>query len=159
VLFQLITIGRAKTPYVLEGIADYQKRLTRYCKFRSSEIAAKSLPPHPQSAEIDKILKTEAHDLQKKVNQRFPIIVLDRKGKDISSLEFAQKITSWQNQAQKEIQFVIGGPFGLHEDFLQKAQERWSLSKMTLPHELCILIFLEQLYRAHTINRNEPYHK
>jgi 23S rRNA (pseudouridine1915-N3)-methyltransferase len=159
VLFQLYTIGRPKTSYVRAGIADYQKRLTRYCKFCLGEISPKPLPPHPQKSQIDKILESEAQDLQKKLTPGQPLIVLDIQGKGITSEQFAQKITNWQNQAKKEIQFVIGGPFGLPEDFVQRAQERWSLSKMTLPHELCVLIFLEQLYRAHTIIRNEPYHK
>ncbi|MCV5968535.1 23S rRNA (pseudouridine(1915)-N(3))-methyltransferase RlmH, partial [Lactococcus petauri] len=85
------------------------------------------------------------------------LLALDLSGKTYSSETFAEFIRKLQNDGVRELQAVIGGPFGLHEKIVKSARYRLSLSTMTLPHEVAALVFAEQLYRAHTILKNEPY--
>ena len=86
------------------------------------------------------------------------VVLLDNKGKASSSLQFAQKLQSWLNSGKKRLLFVVGGAYGFSDETYSKASEKCSLSKMTFSHQMVRLFFAEQLYRAFTILKNEPYH-
>ena len=86
------------------------------------------------------------------------VVLLDNKGKASSSLQFAQKLQSWLNSGKKRLLFVVGGAYGFSDEIYSKACEKCSLSKMTFSHQMVRLFFAEQLYRAFTILKNEPYH-
>lgn len=126
-------IGKIKKPYVKEGVNVFLKRLKKYAKVEYKEV--------------------KGFD-----NLKGYIIVLDVKGKRVSSEEFAKKLKKLMVH-EKDITFVIGGPEGIPKDIIEKSNEQISLSTMTFPNELVRLIFLEQLYRGFTIINNEPYHK
>jgi len=85
-------------------------------------------------------------------------ICLDEFGKEFTSMSLSKKIESFQNRSIKEVNIIIGGAYGFHKDVLDKCDEKWALSKMTLPHDICRILLTEQLYRAFSILRGEKYH-
>ena len=87
------------------------------------------------------------------------VVALDEGGKSVSSVQVAARLDRWAMEGRGAVAFVIGGPNGLDREWLARVPERWSLSKMTLPHRLARLVLMEQIYRGCTINRGEPYHK
>lgn len=102
--------------------------------------------------------KAEAVMILDMLTKEDHLIALDERGKMLDSLQLAQMIQQCANDSVKNLVFLVGGAFGIHQDLLQRAQFKWSLSALTFPHQLVRLILAEQLYRACTINRNEKYH-
>lgn len=151
----LITIGDIKEKYLKDAIAEYSKRISRFAELKIIEIkenVAKS------TSDLDTInaLKKDAIEIKKYI-KGYPIC-LDVKGKMISSEDFAKKIENLSLQTS-EISFIIGASNGIHEEIKTICKEKISFSPMTFPHQLMRVIFLEQLYRAFTINNNISYHK
>ncbi|MBS4013650.1 MAG: 23S rRNA (pseudouridine(1915)-N(3))-methyltransferase RlmH [Bacteroidetes bacterium] len=151
----LLIIGKTEEKYLQEGISKYTERLKHYITFNIKEIPAlkntKNLNP-------DQIKKNEA-DLILKYFPDFDYkILLDEKGKSLTSLEFADFLNKKTLQSIKNIVFVIGGAYGFDNDVYEKADMKLSLSNMTFSHQMIRLFFAEQLYRAFSILRNEPYH-
>ena len=147
----LICTGKTSEKYVSEGIRIYAERLKHYCKFNLLEIES-------GKGDIGTIKKKESGLILKKTNEKDFLILLDEKGKEFSSAAFAEAITHHQNISTKHIVFVIGGAYGFSEEIYQRANMKLALSRMTFPHQLVRIIFLEQLYRAFTILRGEKYH-
>ena len=108
---------------------------------------------------IDRVRADEAKKIAKHIKPGDYVIAMDERGKSIDSIELSKKIERWSHEGPSNIVFVIGGPVGLDRTFLKTANERWMLSSMTLPHRLARVVLAEQLYRACTIIRKEPYHK
>lgn len=145
------TIGSTKSPVYAEMISDYNKRLQHYLKYeyREIDIPAKGNPARVMEIEKDRIMKSlKANDI---------LILWDVKGKQMSSEDYAEFMQS-QMMTGADIVFLIGGAYGFHKELKQRAAHRLSLSKMTFNHQMVRVIALEQLYRAMTILRNEPYH-
>lgn len=151
----LILVGKTDDPYIEKGMSKYLKRLKHYVNFETKIIPALK-NTKKMSTEIQKKLEGE------KIIQMLPdnpmVVVLDEKGKQLTSAEFSKTLENKMSTGIRNVIFVIGGPYGFSEEVYNKANEEVSLSKMTFPHQLVRLIFMEQLYRAFTIIRNESYH-
>ncbi|MCQ0111954.1 23S rRNA (pseudouridine(1915)-N(3))-methyltransferase RlmH [Zhouia amylolytica] len=152
---KLIAIGKTDNSHLQELINDYQKRLGFYVKFNLEIIPdiknAKNLSESQQK-------EKEGQMILKKIQSTDQLILLDEQGKNFSSEHFAEYLQKKMNSGIKQLVFVIGGPYGFSEEVYQKSQGKISLSKMTFSHQMVRLFFIEQIYRAFTILRNEPYH-
>lgn len=149
----LITIGKTKEKYVLEGIKIYQNKLRHYCNLEYIEI--KDADP---SGSSEQIKEKEAAMIAKHIKNESLLICLDEHGKQFTSEEWAECIQQYQNKSVKNLIFIIGGAFGIHQNLLSQSNLKLSLSKMTFNHEMVRLFFLEQMYRGYTILKNEKYH-
>ena len=148
---RLIAVGKLRESYLQEGLTEYLKRLRPYAKTEIIEI-----PDEPDAALRAK--EREGEKILSRVGPEDYLIALDRQGKQLSSPEFAAAIQEWELTGKKPV-FVIGGSCGLAEAVLKRANERWSFSKLTFPHQLFRLMLVEQIYRAFKIARGEKYHK
>ena len=137
---------------MLDAIEDYKKRLCKYTKLEIIEI------DNYNSSNINEILIQEKNSILKYIKDRDYIITLEIEGKQISSMEFSEKIQDIFNY-NSNITFIIGGSYGLHNEIKSKSNYKLSFSKMTFPHQLFRVILLEQIYRAFKIENNEAYHK
>ena len=142
----LITIGKLKEKFLVDGVNEYLKRIKIFSKIEVKEI--------PECRTIDE----EGKKLLAKVPQNSFLIVLDIAGVELTSEKFAEKISDLNLRGISEITFIIGGAFGLSEEVKNFADFRLSLSKMTFTHQMARLIIVEQIYRAFKINRGENYH-
>ena len=134
-----LVVGRATAP-LKDAILEYEKRAGRYWKFHVLEVTSEPL-------------------LLAQLPERAHIVALTRTGRGMSSADLAGYLQDHALHSTPEVCFVVGGALGLSADVLDRAHKRWSLSDATLPHEMARLVLAEQLYRAGTIMRNEPYHK
>lgn len=149
------SVGKAHDPYLKEGIELFTKRISHYYP-----VEWKIFQPAKNAASISEaeIKKAEATILLNALQNDDVLIALDENGKQWNSIELANFIQQKANESTKNIIFLIGGAYGLHESILQKCNQKWSLSKLVFPHQLVRLILAEQIYRACTIIRNEKYH-
>ncbi len=139
----------------MDGIRLYEKRILYYLPFDIFDIPDIK---KPKGMSFDKQKELEGQAILKQTVKCDHVIVLDEKGLEFSSDEFAGHLQKIMNRGIKNLGFVTGGPFGFSKQVYDTAQERISLSRMTFPHQLVRLIFIEQLYRALTILNREPYH-
>ncbi|AKG36839.1 23S rRNA (pseudouridine(1915)-N(3))-methyltransferase RlmH [Paenibacillus durus] len=156
---QLITVGNLKEKYLVQGIAEYAKRLTRYLKFQMIEVADEKAPDTLSEAEVSGVKAREGERILAHVKEGAHVIALAIDGKLWSSEELAAEIDRLGTYGTSHVVFVIGGSHGLSDAVLSRAQQRLSFGRMTLPHQLMRLVLVEQIYRAVKINRGEPYHK
>lgn len=151
----LLCIGKTGKKFLEEGEQEYLKRLRHYISFQMQIIPdikqAKSLSQN-------QVKQREGELILEKVSAADTLILLDEKGKEYSSLDFSGYLQDQFNRGGKHIYFVIGGPYGFSDDVYQRANGKISLSRMTFSHQMIRLFFIEQVYRAMTILRNEPYH-
>jgi len=150
-MITLITVGKIKENYIKEGIEDYLKRLSKYTKIELIEL-------EDEAFDKTKTLKKEAEKIMKKINPKSYIITLEIDGKEISSPELSELIEK-TIVTHSHITFIIGGSYGLDDEIKRLSNYKLSFSKMTFPHQLFRLLFLEQLYRSFKIMNNEEYHK
>lgn len=155
----VITVGKIKEKYLKDAIAEYSKRLSKYCKLEIVEVADEKTPDNASDIVEDAIRSKEAERILKYVKDDAFIITLEINGKQLSSEELAEKINKLGVQGTSHIIFVIGGSIGLGQEVLQKSNFALSFSKMTFPHQLMRVILLEQIYRSYRIINGEPYHK
>ena len=162
----ILTVGKIKEKYLRDAIAEYSKRLSRYCSLQIIEVADEKTPdadektPDNASETVETNIKNkEAERLLKYIRDDAYLITLEIKGKQLTSEELAQKIDTLGVQGTSHIIFVIGGSLGLGEEVLKRSNYALSFSKMTFPHQLMRVILLEQIYRSYRINCGEPYHK
>lgn len=151
----LITLGNKMPDWVTQASNEYAKRFNEGISLNMIEIP---LLKRHKSADILRIMEKEAALMQEAIPGNARLIALEIEGKTFSSEELAAKITQLQ-QTSSHLCFLIGGPEGLSPEILKRCNERWSLSRLTLPHPLARVILLEALYRAWTIISNHPYHK
>ena len=146
----LITVGKVKEQYLRDAIAEYSKRLSRYCKLDIVEVAEG----------VDRQIKAkEGERIAKHIRDDAFVIALAIEGQQLTSEELAQKIDGLGVHGTSHIQLIIGGSLGLDPTIVKRADYLLSFSKMTFPHQLMRVTLLEQLYRACKINAGEPYHK
>lgn len=150
----LVQIGKTHFRFVDDGFSEFAKRLKHYCRF---ETVLLELPTRLKSTDVDQVKKNEGEMLLKKINANDFVILLDENGKEYHSKDFAAFLEK-QSLQQSSFTFVIGGAYGFSDEVYQRANAKISLSKMTFSHQLIRLIFAEQLYRAFTIIKGEPYH-
>ena len=155
----LITVGKIKEKYLKDAIAEYTKRLSKYCKLEIIEVADEKTPDNASEVVEHAIRVKEAERILRYIKDDAYVITLEINGKQLSSEEFADKIDKLGVQGTSHIIFIIGGSIGLGEDVLKKSDFALSFSKMTFPHQLMRVILLEQVYRSYRIISGEPYHK
>lgn len=148
--FRFIWIGKTRDANIRALVDEYLKRLSRFVKSDVTELKESAL--HEGSREEGKRILAE-------LRENALIILLDVAGREWSSHELAAEIERWQMESQKEIVFIIGGQDGVSEDVVKRANIRWSLSRLTLTHEMARVVLTEQLYRAYTIIHGLPYQK
>ena len=146
-------IGKTFQDFTQKGYLEFLKRIQKFNAAAIVEIADIKGQPNP------KILKNmEAEKILGKLKPDDFLILLDEKGKQLTSVEFADFIQKKENQSIKKLIFLVGGAYGFDEKIYERANDKISLSSMTFSHQLIRLIFMEQLYRAYTIMHNFPYH-
>lgn len=152
---KLVCIGKTDSTELKQLIEMYEKRLQFYIKFEIVVIPdlkkAKNLDENQQKSKEGELIlsKVQASDF---------VVLLDEKGKEFSSIGFSEYIQKRLNSGMKQLVFVIGGPYGFSEDVYKRSDSKLALSKLTFSHQMVRLFFIEQLYRAFTILKNEPYH-
>lgn len=156
---KIICVGKLKEKYLDEGVKEYFKRLSAYADVEIIEVADERIPENPSLAEEMIVKSKEGRRILDKVKQDDYMILLDVSGKQLDSIQFAERIEDCMINGKSTIDFVIGGSLGHGEDVLTRANERISFSSMTFPHQLMRLILTEQIYRAFKIIRHETYHK
>lgn len=151
----LLCIGKTGKKFLEEGEQEYLKRLRHYISFQMQII-----PDIKQTKSLsqNQVKQREGELILEKVGAADTLILLDEKGKEYSSLDFSNYLQDQFNRGGKHIFFVVGGPYGFSDDVYQRANGKISLSRMTFSHQMIRLFFIEQVYRAMTILRNEPYH-
>ena len=155
----VITVGKIKEKYLKDAIAEYTKRLSKYCKLEIVEVADEKTPDNASEVVENAIRSKEAERILKYVKDDAYVITLEINGKQLTSEELADKVEKLGVQGTSHIIFIIGGSIGLGEEVLQKSNYALSFSKMTFPHQLMRVILLEQIYRSYRIISGEPYHK
>ncbi len=155
----LITVGKIKEKYLRDAIAEYSKRLSRYCKLEIIEVMDEKTPDHASQAVEKGIKDKEAERILKYIKEGSYIFTLEISGKQLTSEELADKINELGIQGESHLVFIIGGSLGLGEEVLKRSRFALSFSKMTFPHQLMRVILLEQIYRSYRIINGEPYHK
>jgi 23S rRNA (pseudouridine1915-N3)-methyltransferase len=152
---KLLTVGATPKNYLLDGEMLFEKRINNYMAFEKVEIPdiknAKSLSKEQIKVEEGRLIlnKIQSSDI---------VVLLDERGKELRSIDFAAWMQQIMNQGPKQLVFVVGGPYGFSEEVYARSDRKLSLSQMTFSHQMIRLFFMEQLYRAFTILKNEPYH-
>ena len=155
----VITVGKIKEKYLRDAVAEYVKRLSRYCKLEIIEVADEKTPDQASETVEEQIRDKEGERILKYIRDDMYVITLEIGGKMVSSEELADKINMLGIRGQSSVAFVIGGSIGLGREVLKRSDYALSFSKMTFPHQLMRVILLEQVYRSYRIINGEPYHK
>lgn len=152
---ELWMIGKTAFPYLDEGIGIYTKRLERYLSFQTVTVPdvknSGKLPP-------DILKRKEGETILKKVNPDDKLVLLDERGRSLTSVEFSGLMEQQLQSGSRRLIFLIGGAYGFSSEIYARADTKLSLSKMTFSHQMIRLFFVEQLFRAMTILKGEPYH-
>ncbi len=150
---EIVTVGRVKSGWIRDGAAHYSKLLSRYRRVESTTVKENS-----GSSDATEVVRTESARIEERLVASKCNIILDVGGREFDSLALAGHLAEMENNG-KPLQFLVGGAHGLSQDVKTKADLLLSLSKLTLPHELTMLVLLEQLYRAYSILAGAKYHK
>ena len=151
-MIKIITVGTIKEKYLKDAIEEYSKRIKKYTNLEIIELTDEGL------IEETKAIHLEGEKIKKYINSKDYIITMEIDGKEMTSVEFSNKINNILIE-NSNIIFIIGGSYGLSEEIKQQAKLHLSFSKMTFPHQLFRVMLLEQIYRAYKIMNNESYHK
>lgn len=152
---RILAIGNKMPSWVTEGYLEYAKRFSSGYSIELVEIPAEK---RLKQSDIDKLTEREGKKILSLIKPGNRVIALDVKGQAWSTEQLATHMHHWQLES-RNIDILIGGPDGLYKECLQKAEVKWSLSPLTLPHPLVRIVLIEQLYRAVTILQNHPYHR
>lgn len=155
----LITVGKIKEKYFTDAIAEYAKRLSRYCKLEMIEVADEKTPDGASESLENQIKEKEGERILTKIPDGACVVALAIEGKQLDSEALADKMEKWNVGGISHVVFIIGGSLGLSGKVLSRADFKLSFSKMTFPHQLMRVILLEQIYRSFRIRNHEPYHK
>ncbi|TNF47576.1 23S rRNA (pseudouridine(1915)-N(3))-methyltransferase RlmH, partial [bacterium] len=149
---QILGIGKVREQHYKEGIQFYLKRLGSYCSVQIREVTKEKSGSESSLEEAYGSLKKQHMSAEVRV-------ALDQRGESMTSKEFAVWMQKVTNKGVRRVSFLLGGPHGLPDSAISDSSEVLSMSSMTLPHQMARLLLLEQIYRAFTIMRGEPYHK
>ena len=155
----LITVGKIKEKFLEAAIAEYSKRLSRYCKLEIIQVADEKTPDKAGEVLETQIKEKEGERILSQIKDGSFVIALAIEGNMLDSEELARKIETLGISGISQIVFVIGGSLGLSRQVLDRADYKLSFSRMTFPHQLMRVILLEQIYRSYRIISGEPYHK
>ncbi|MFZ5816160.1 MAG: 23S rRNA (pseudouridine(1915)-N(3))-methyltransferase RlmH [Bacillota bacterium] len=156
---RLVTVGRIKEKYLQAGMEEYLKRLGPYAKVEVVALADEPIPENASPAEAEQVKQREGERILKALDPGQHVVVLDQRGRELSSEELAAFLEERALRGQSNLAFVVGGSLGLDRAVLERADAKLSLGRMTFLHQMVPLILLEQIYRGYKINRGEPYHK
>ena len=151
----LLVIGKIDTEYLRSGIEIYTKRLSHYCSFSLDVIQDVK---NAGSLSKSDLIEKESEMILKRIDSRDHLILLDERGKSMSSKKLAEFFQKHAVNSPEKVVFLVGGAFGVHSDIRARANSVLSVSEMTFSHQMIRLFMLEQIYRAFTITRNENYH-
>lgn len=152
---KLICIGKTGKGFLVDGENEYLGRLKHYINFERVEISDLK---NAKKLTVDQIKQLEGKEILSKISAVDQLVLLDDKGKEFTSVKFSEYIQSKFNQGGKALTFVVGGAYGFSQEVYDRSDSLLSLSKMTFSHQMIRMIFTEQLYRAMTILKGEPYH-
>lgn len=156
---KLVTVGKLKEKYLIQGINEYLKRLNSYAKMEIIEVPDEKAPEKLSDAEMLQVKEKEGQRILGKINDNEYVFVLAINGKQLSSEEFSKEIEQLGISGKSNLTFVIGGSLGLSDSVLQRSNQQISFSRLTYPHQLMRLVLVEQIYRGFRIMKGEPYHK
>ncbi len=150
---RVVWLGKTRDAHLRALVDDYLKRLRHFVHCEITEIR-ESVDTRTKAG-IDR----DSKRISDALHSGALTILLDPEGSEFTSRSLARQVQRWENSGIKEVEFIIGGPQGVSKEILDRADKRWSLSRLTLTHEMARVLLLEQLYRAYTINHGLPYHK
>ncbi len=156
---KIIAVGKLKEKYFRDGIAEYQKRMSKFAKVSLIEVPDEKAPESLSEAEMAQVKDAEGTRILNKIQARDWVIALAIEGKQRSSEAFAKELDQLATYGHSDIDFVIGGSLGLAPAVMKRADNTLSFGKLTMPHQLMRLVLIEQVYRAFMINIGSPYHK
>lgn len=155
----IIYVGNIKDKFLADAVAEYEKRLSAYCKIQNIELKESKVPENASDAEMQAAITEEGKRILSVLPKKSYKIALAVEGKELSSTDFAAKIEKSIEAGNSQITFIIGGAFGMSEEVKAACDFRLSVSKMTFTHRMMRFILLEQVYRAFNINAGGKYHK
>ena len=158
---KILCIGKVREKSLKDLISEYEKRISKYAKLEVIELDDEKIPQNASSSIEEQVKTIESNKILDKL-KKYPnsnVVLLDLKGKQYTSEEFAQKIDNIQTYSSSTIIFVIGGSLGMSQELLNYSQDKICFSKMTFPHQLIRVFLVEQIFRAFKILNNETYHK
>ncbi|MCI7276211.1 MAG: 23S rRNA (pseudouridine(1915)-N(3))-methyltransferase RlmH [Cuneatibacter sp.] len=155
----ILSVGKSKEKYWNDAIAEYAKRLSRYCKLELVEVADEKTPDGASEKLEEQIKRKEGQRVLDKIPADAYVLALAIEGKMPDSVGLSRKLERLGIEGKSHLVFVIGGSLGLAKEVLDRADEKISFSAMTFPHQLMRVILLEQIYRSYRIMNGEPYHK
>ena len=156
---KIIAVGKLKEKYLKQGIAEYEKRLGKYCKFEIIEVPDEKAPENLSDAEMLQVKEKEGQKILSKISDQDYVYALAIQGKEITSEGFAEQLDSLSTRGTSSFVFVIGGSLGLSDEVMKRSNAQISFGRLTYPHQLMRLILTEQVYRCFRIIKGEPYHK
>ena len=155
----IAAVGKIKESYLEAAIAEDSKRLSRYCKLEILQAADEKTPDGASEAQERQIRQREGERLLSLIRDDAYVIALAIEGKPLDSVELSERLGRLAAGGRSHLVFVIGGSLGLSEAVMHRADEAWSFSRLTFPHQLMRVILLEQIYRGYRILNHQPYHK
>ncbi len=155
----IVCVGKIKEKFYRDALAEYTKRLSRYCSLTITEVADEKTKEQASETECAIIKDREGERILKSIRDDGYVIALAIDGKNLDSVELSEKIDKLGLSGKSNVYFVIGGSLGLSDAVMKRADYKLSFSRMTFPHQLMRVILLEQIYRSYRIINHEPYHK
>lgn len=155
----IIAVGKLKEKYWVSALAEYLKRISRFCKINVIELNDKKIPDNASAKEELKVIEDEGEMILSKIKDSHYVFALCVEGTKLDSVEFSKKLSSISLSGKSDIDFIIGGSLGLSGAVKKRADFKLSFSEMTFPHQLMRVILAEQIYRCFKILNNETYHK
>lgn len=155
---KIICLGKLKEKYLLDGVNEYLKRISKYANISIIELQDEAIPDNPSEKDIIHIQEIEAKKIKKNIKPQDYVISLDLSGKQLTSEEFAEKLQDISLKGFGTIDFIIGGTTGIEKELVTNSNFIFSFSKLTFPHQLIRLFLTEQIFRAFKIINNEKYH-
>lgn len=155
----IVCVGKIKEKFYRDALAEYTKRLSRYCSLSITEVADEKTKEQASDVECAIIKDREGERILKSIREDGYVIALAIDGKNLDSVELSKKIEKLALTGKSNLYFVIGGSLGLSDEVMKRANYKLSFSRMTFPHQLMRVILLEQIYRSYRIINHEPYHK
>ncbi|HBQ84924.1 MAG TPA: 23S rRNA (pseudouridine(1915)-N(3))-methyltransferase RlmH [Syntrophomonas sp.] len=157
--YRILSVGKIRESFYNSGVEEYIKRLRPYANIEVVDGLEEKISPHAGAREIEKLLDKEGQRILNLIGENEITIVLDVKGRSLSSEELAGHMRKWNESGKGRVNLVIGGAHGLSEQVKRQSDEQISFSRMTFPHQMAVLILTEQIYRGFKIIKGEPYHK
>lgn len=156
---KIVSVGKIKEKYLVEGIKEYTKRLSLFTKVEFIELADEKIPENASLQDEILVKNKEGKRMLEKIKDDEYVILLDLHGKEIDSVQLSKHIENCMIQGNSQITFVIGGSLGLSDDLIKRSNFRLCFSKLTFTHQMIKLFLLEQIYRSFKIMNNQTYHK